>query len=167
MVPVSVAKQRRLDLIDEDVDTGHLSSTTPGMPTSLSRRTRDAVPLQNPSLHADVMCIVSRVPATVVDDARPTKRTHHELQLNQQTSHGHAIAENDEERRTVLLVHTDQDAEHLEHVEDRKEHSVKYRHPQNQQSTASNRQHNCPSVPYRPRCQASGPDGKKKEYSAS
>ena len=35
----------------------------------------------------------------------------------------------------VLLVHTNQDAEHLEHVDHRREHSVQYRHPENQPST--------------------------------
>ena len=41
------------------------------------------------------------------------------------------LPKKDDERRTVLLVHTDQDAEHLEHADRRKEHSVKFRHWEN------------------------------------
>ena len=45
------------------------------------------------------------------------KGTQRGVQRNQQTSPAHVIAEQDDEPRTVLLVHTDQDAQHLEHVD--------------------------------------------------
>ena len=82
-VPVSVVKQRRLDLIDKNcncehrsfphVDTGHLSSTTTGMSTSLSETTRDAVPLPTKGLQAIVMCIVKSKTSRVQPPLLTTK----------------------------------------------------------------------------------------------
>ena len=77
---------------------------------------------------ADVMCIVTSKTSRVlppVSTTRPsTKGTQRGVQRNQQNSPAHAIAEEDDERRTVLNVHTNQDAKHLEHADHRKEYSV-------------------------------------------
>ena len=94
-VPVSVAKQRRLDLTDELQLRGSqfFCTSIPGICRAQQRacqhpfpsKNTDAVPLPTKSLHADVMCIVT--------SKTSRERTHRVVQRNQQTKLVHAMPE--------------------------------------------------------------------------
>ena len=70
---------------------------------------------------------VDTVRTTGLSTAEGTQRKMHR---KQQTSHAHATVHIDGEGgtvslQTVLLVHTDQDAKHLEPVDNKRKHSAK------------------------------------------